>query len=184
MWLRTCLTEAIPHCHEALWLGKELNKQTPQWVIHSIHTRWSAAIIEVPKGDSRKCLVIDYRALNKVTQKFMRPMPKVEDIFSKLNGAKYFSILDVCSGYHHVPLHEDSIPKTAFMSPFGKYEYLKVPFGQAQAPVYFQELMNKVLKDLSFAIAYLDDTGGSWLSCTVVKPDSHLTQISCQKIVV
>ena len=55
------------------------------------------------------------------------------------------------------PLHEDSIPKTAFTSPFGKYEYLKVPFGLAQAPAYFQELMNKVLKDLPFTIAYLDD---------------------------
>ena len=56
-----------------------------------------------------------------------------------------------------MPLNEHSIPKTGFTSPFGKYEYLKVPFGLAQAPTYFQELMNKVLKDLSFAIAYLDD---------------------------
>ena len=75
----------------------------------------------------------------------------------KLNGAKYFSPFNLCTGYHHLPLEEDSIPKTAFTSPFGKYEYLKVPFGLAQAPAYFQELMNKVLKDLAFAIAYLDD---------------------------
>ena len=56
-----------------------------------------------------------------------------------------------------IPLDEDSIPKTGFTSPFGKYEYLKVPFGLEQVPVYFKELMNKVLKDLTFAIAYLDD---------------------------
>ena len=74
-------------------------------------------------------------------------IPRVEDIFSKLNGAKYFSTLDHHTEYHHIPLDEDSIPKTAFTSPFGKYEYLKVPFGLAQAPVYFQELMNNVLKD-------------------------------------
>ena len=83
-------------------------------------------------------------------------MPKVEDIFSNLDSAKHFSPLDLCAGYHHISLDEDSILKTAFTSLFGKYEYLKVPFGLAQAPVYFQELMNKVLKDLPFAIAYLD----------------------------
>ena len=60
-------------------------------------------------------------------------MPKVEDIFSKLNGAKYFSTLDLPTGYHHIPLNEDSIPKTAFTSAFGKYGYLMVPFGLVQA---------------------------------------------------
>ena len=79
-------------------------------------------------------------------------MPKVEDIFSKLNGAKYFSTLD-----HHIPLDECSIPKTVFNSPFSKYEYVKVPFGLAQAPVYFQELMTGILKDFTFTIAYSDD---------------------------
>ena len=75
-------------------------------------------------------------------------MPRVEDIFSKPNGAKYFSTLNLCTGYHHIPLNEDSIPKTAFTSPSEKYEYLKVPFGLAQALAYSQELMNKVLKEL------------------------------------
>ena len=84
-------------------------------------------------------------------------MPRVEDIFSKLNGAKYFSTLHLHAGYYHIPLDDDSIPKTAFTSSFGKYEYLKVPFGLVQASAYFQELMNKVLKDLPFAVAYLDD---------------------------
>ena len=84
-------------------------------------------------------------------------MPKVKDIFSQLNGVKYFSTLDLQAGYQHIPLDESSIPKTAFTSPFGKYEYIKVPFGLMQAPVYFQELMTCVLKDFSFAITYLDD---------------------------
>ena len=87
----------------------------------------------------------------------MWSMPRVEDIFSKLNCAKYVSTLDCHTGYHHIPLDEDCIPKTAFTSPFGKYEYLEVPFGLAQAPAYFQEPMNKVLKDLPFTIAYLND---------------------------
>ena len=84
-------------------------------------------------------------------------MPKVEDIFSKLNGATYFTTLDLRAGYHHIPLDKPSIPKTAFNSPFRKYEYVKVPFGLAQAPAYFQELMTGILKDFNFAIAYLDD---------------------------
>ena len=84
-------------------------------------------------------------------------MPKVEVISSQLNGAKYFSTLHLSAGYHHIPLDESSIPKTAFTSPFGKYEYIKVPFRLTQAPAYFQELMTGVLKDFSFAITYLDD---------------------------
>ena len=84
-------------------------------------------------------------------------MPKVEDIFSKLNGATYFTTLDLRAGYHHIPLDKPSIPKTAFNSPYGKFEYAKVPFGLAQAPAYFQELMTGILKDFNFAIAYHDD---------------------------
>ena len=111
----------------------------------------------VPKGNGAKYLVIHYHALNKVTWKFIWPMPKVEDIFSQLNRAKCFSTLDLHAGYHHIPLDELSIPKTAFTSPFGKYKYIKVPFGLVQAPAYFQELMTGVLKDFSFTIAYLDN---------------------------
>ena len=118
--------------------------------ICSSNSSWSAPIIIVPKGDARKCLIFDYRALNKVTQKFLWHMLKVEDIFSKLNSANYFSMLNLHAVYHHMPLDKDSIPQTAFTSPFGTYEYLKVHFGLAEAPAYFQELMNKVLKDLPF----------------------------------
>ena len=81
----------------------------------------------------------------------------MEDIFSKLNGAKYFSTLDLRAGYHHIPLEKSSIPKPAFNLPFGKYEFVKVPFGLAQAPAYFQELMTRILKDFNFTIVYLDD---------------------------
>ena len=109
------------------------------------------------QGDGGKHLVINYRASNKVTWKFVWPMPRVEDIFPKLNGTKSFSTLDHHTGYHHIPLEEDTIPKTDFTSPFGKSEYLKVPLGLAQTLAYFKELMNKVFKDLPFARAYLDD---------------------------
>ena len=116
--------------------------------------------------------MIDYRALNKVTRKFMWPMPKVKDIFSKLNRATYFITLDLCTGYHHIPLDKSSIPKTAFTSHFGKYEYVKVPFRIALAPVYFQELMTGILKDFPFAIAYLDD-----IIIFSKTPQEHLSHI-------
>ena len=75
-------------------------------------------------------------------------MPKVEDTFSKLNGVKYFSTLDLRAGYHDIPLDKSLIPKTAFNLPFRKYEHVKVPFRLAQAPAYFQEVMTGILKDL------------------------------------
>ena len=139
------------------WVKEEIKKLLTAKVIHSSRSSWPVPIIVVPKGDGAKQLVIDSHALNKVTRKFTWSMPKVEDIFSKLNGAKYFSNLDLQAGYHHVPLDKSSIPKTAFNSPFGKYEYVKVPFGHAHGPAYFQELMTGILKDFNFAIAYLDD---------------------------
>ena len=100
------------------WVKEEIEKLLTAKVICSSRSRWSAPIIVVPKGDRGKRLVIDYRALNKVTRKFTWPMSKVEDIFSKLKGAKYFSTLDLRAGYHHIPLDKSSIPKTAFKSPF------------------------------------------------------------------
>ena len=79
-------------------------------------------------------------------------MPRVEDIF-----AKFFMTLDLRSGYHRVALDNNAIKKTAFVTPLEKYEYLNVPFGLAQAPAYFQNLMNKVLNRVKFTLAYLDD---------------------------
>ena len=154
------------------WVKEEIDKLLEAGVIRNSHSRWSAPIIVVPKGDGGKCLVIDYRALNKVTRKFVWPMPKVEDIFSQLNSAKYFSTLDLRAGYHHIGLTTDSTPKTVFTSPFGKYEYVKVPFGLAQALAYFQELMTGVLKDLPFAMAYLDD-----IIIYSSTPEEHLEHI-------
>ena len=77
------------------WVKEEIEKLLATKVICTSHSSWSVPIIVIPKGDGQKCLVIDYRALNKVTRKFTWPMPKVEDIFSKLNGATYFTTLDL-----------------------------------------------------------------------------------------
>ena len=126
-------------------------------VIRESHSSWLASIVVAPKGDDRKRLCVDYRALNAITRTYVWPMPRVEDIFSKLGKAKFFTTLDLRSGYHHIALDQDAIKKTAFVMLFGKYEYMKVPFGLVQAPASFQNLMNKVLNGLHFTLAYLDD---------------------------
>ena len=87
----------------------------------------------------------------------IHPLPKIDEMYAKLKGAKVFSTIDLRSGYHHIALGKSSRAKPAFVTPFGKYEFLMVPFGLAQAPAYFQLLMNKVLKKLKFAMTYLDD---------------------------
>ena len=96
------------------WVKEEIEKLLAAMVIHSSRSSWSVPIIIVPKGDGGKHLVIDYRALNKVKRKFTWPMPKVEDVFSKLNGATCFTTLDLHAGYYHIPLDKPSIPKMAF----------------------------------------------------------------------
>ena len=147
-------TLAIKH-HE--WVKEEIDKMLEAGVIRESHSSWSAPIVVVPKGDGGKRMCVDYRALNAISRTDIWPMPRIDDILAKLGKAKFFTTLDLRSGYHHIALNKDAIKKTAFVTPFGKYEYLKVPFGLAQAPSYFPNLMNKVLNGLNFTLAYLDD---------------------------
>ena len=147
-------TLAIKH-HE--WVKEEIDKLLEAGVIRESHSSWSAPVVVVPKGDGGKRMCVDYRALNSVSRTYIWPMTRIDDILAKLGKAKFFSTLDLGSGYHHIALDKDAIKKTAFITPFGKYEYLKFPFGLAQAPSYFQNLMNKILNGLNFTLAYLDD---------------------------
>ena len=108
------------------WVKDKIEKLLTAKVIQGSRSSWSAPIIVIPKRDGGKHLVIDYQALNKVTRKFIWPIPKVEDIFSQLNGTKYFSTLDLRAGYHHIPLNKTSNPKTTFTSSFlGSMNMLK-----------------------------------------------------------
>ena len=119
-------------------------------------------------GNPKRRLCVDFRKVNKLQQEVItagktkgqisiHPLPKIDEMYAKLKGAKVFSTINLRSGYHHIALGKSSRAKTAFVMPFGKYEFLMVPFGLAQAPAYFQLLMNKVLKGLKFAMTYLDD---------------------------
>ena len=87
----------------------------------------------------------------------LHPLPKIDELYANLSGAKIFSALDLTSGYYHIELGKASRAKTMFITPFGKWEFNMVPFGLAQAPAYFQALISKVLEGLNhFSIAYLD----------------------------
>ena len=85
------------------------------------------------------------------------PLPKIDEIYARLKGSKIYSTFDMRSGYYHMVLSEESRPKTAFISSFGKWGFKRCPFGLAQAPAYFQRLVNEVLSGLTFAFGYLDD---------------------------
>ena len=140
------------------WVRDEIDKLLEASVIRESHSSWSAPIVVVPKSDGDKRLCMDFRALNAITRIYVWPMPRVKDIFAKLGKAKFFTTLNLRSGYNHIVLDDDdAIKKTAFVMPLEKYKYLKVPFGLAQAPTYFQNLMNKVLNGLHFTLAYLND---------------------------
>ena len=113
--------------------------------------------IEKPDGSLRMC--IDYRPLNAQTIKNRKQMPRIDDLLDRLNGAKYFSTIDLKAGYWQIGLSEEEIPRTAFNTPFGHYEWTVLPFGLTNAPATFQSAMNDVLRPLlnKCALVYLDD---------------------------
>ena len=121
------------------------------------HSAWGAPVIFVAKksGDLRMC--VDYRALNQVTVKDKYPLPRIDDLLDRLQGARVFSSLDLQSGYHQVRIADEDVPKTAFRTHKGLFEFRVLSFGLTNAPAVFQREMNRVLADLPFVLVYLDD---------------------------
>ena len=155
------------------WVQDEIETLQRAGVITKSMSPWVSPIVVVPKKSQpgeppKKRLCINFRKINDLQQKvIMETSLKVaclsshsqifDEMYTNLKGAKFFSTIDLRSGYYHIALGKDSRAKTAFVTPFGKYEFLQVPFGLAQVPAFFQNLMNKVLDNCSFAMTYLDD---------------------------
>jgi hypothetical protein len=116
-------------------------------------------VIFVLRKDGTQRLCVDYHALNEVTIKNKYPLPRIDDLFDQLHGACVFSKIDLRSGYHQLKIRERNIPKTAFISRYGLYEYMVMSFGLTNAPAYFMYLMNKVFMEYldKFVVVFIDD---------------------------
>ena len=120
---------------------------------------WGAPVLFVKKKDGSLRLCIDYRELNKVTIRNQYPLPRIDDIFYQLQGARVFSKIDLRSGYHQLKIRSEDVPKTSFRTRYGHYEFLVIPFGLTNAPTVFMDLMNRIFQPYldQFVILFIDD---------------------------
>ncbi len=114
-------------------------------VIRPSNSPWSSPVVLVRKKDGSHRFCVDYREVNSVTKKDKFPLPRVDDLLDQLGETKYFSSLDLASGYWQIKVHPDSRSKTAFVTHQGLYEFSVMPFGLTNAPSVFQRLMQRVL---------------------------------------
>ncbi|KAJ0556179.1 putative nucleotidyltransferase, Ribonuclease H [Helianthus annuus] len=140
-------------------LSSQLQELLDIGFIHPSTSPWGAPVLFVKKKDGSFRMCIDYRELNKLTIKNRYPLPRIDDLFDQLQGATCFSKIDLRSGYHQLRIQEEDIPKTAFRTRYGHYEFVVMPFGLTNAPAVFMFLINRVCKPFldRFIIVFIDD---------------------------
>ncbi|GJX80033.1 putative reverse transcriptase domain-containing protein [Tanacetum coccineum] len=140
-------------------LSEQLQELSDKGFIRPSSSPWGAPVLFVKKKDGSFRMCIDYRELNKLTVKNRYPLPRIDDLFDQLQGSSIYSKIDLRSGYHQLRVREQDIPKTAFRTRYGHYEFQVMPFGLTNAPAVFMDLMNRVCKPYldKFVIVFIDD---------------------------
>ncbi|KAK3086913.1 hypothetical protein FSP39_025347 [Pinctada imbricata] len=128
-------------------------------IIRPSNSPWSSPLVLAKKKNGKLRLCVDYRKVNSLTTKDAFPLPRIQDCLDSVSGARWFSTLDLTAGYHQVKVKESDIPKTAFVTKYGHFEYTTMPFGLTNAPGTFQKLMELALAGLQWntCLIYLDD---------------------------
>jgi hypothetical protein len=140
-------------------LKKQLEELLEKGFIRPSSSPWGAPVLFVNKKDGSRRMCVDYRSLNGVTIKNKYPLPRIEDLFDQIRVAKIFSKIDLRSGYHQLKIRTEDVPKTAFTTRYGLYEFLVMSFRLTNAPAYFMNSMNKVFMEYldQFVDVFIDD---------------------------
>jgi hypothetical protein len=140
-------------------LKKQIEELLEKGFIRPSSSPWGAPVLFVNKKDGSRRMCVDYRSLNEVTIKNKYPLPRIEYLFDQMKGAKILSKIDLRSGYHQLKIRVEDVPKTAFTTRYGLYEFLVMSFGLTNAPAYFMNLMNKVFMEYldQFVVVFIDD---------------------------
>ena len=140
-------------------IDKELDKMIEKGLVRKSTSPWASPVVLVPKPNGQTRMCFDYRAVNKVTVTDSHPLPRIDDLLDNLKDAKYFSKIDLKSGFWQIPMEESSISKTAFTTHRGLYECLIMPFGLKNSPSTFERVIEHVFTEelWNFILVYLDD---------------------------
>ncbi|GJZ08684.1 putative reverse transcriptase domain-containing protein [Tanacetum coccineum] len=158
-------------------LSTQLQELSDKGFIRPSSSPWGALVLFVKKKDGSFLMCIDYHELNKLTVKNRYPLPRIDDLFDQLQGSSVYSKIDLRSGYHQLKFRDKDIPKTAFRTRYGHYEFQVMPFGLTNAPAVFMDLINQVCRPYldKFVIVFIDDI--LIYSKTKEEHDAHLRLI-------